>query len=336
MEQVAVGKPFVFECDGQDLAKVLTYYGLQPNTAAVNCKVMCPFHKDKNPSMIASFDTGRFYCFGCNTSGDALDFVKLMNPKWGHLKAVYRFRKILKSDKVMKVKAYTGVVKEADYGSLYDISCDYYFNLPKTDWQSDESDMEPVKRYLENRGFEPWLLNKVGAKITFNNSYPVVFPMYDNKKFKGWVCRTTTKEIEEKRKYLYNRGFSRETTLAGIYGKYSFVFVVEGYMDMLKFRQYGVDNVVAFLGWKMSATQEKELRNAGITHIISALDNDECGRKGTEYLRTRFEKVTRFRYLKGFKDPGDMSRDNFIKMYMKTMEEALDEKSNGSSVKMRK
>lgn len=326
MKQVKVDEPFVFECNGQDLAKVLTYYGLQPNTASTDCKVMCPFHHDKNPSMIASFDTGRFYCFGCNTSGDALDFVKLMNPKWSELKATYRFLKILKSDKVKRVKAYEGAVKKADYSNLYDISCDYYFNLSKTNWNDDDFDIKSVRDYLFNRGFEPQLLNKVGAKLTFNNSYPVVFPMYDNKEFKGWVCRTTTNEIEQKRKYLYNRGFSRETTLDGIYGKYSFVFVVEGHMDMLKFRQYGVDNVVAFLGWKMSATQEKQLRNAGITHIISALDNDECGRKGTEYLRTRFEKVTRFRYLKGFKDPGDMSRDDFIKMYIKTMDEALNER----------
>jgi DNA primase len=33
----------------------------------------CPFHEDRNPSFAAYPE--RFYCFGCGTSGDAVDFV---------------------------------------------------------------------------------------------------------------------------------------------------------------------------------------------------------------------------------------------------------------------
>ena len=33
---------------------------------------VCPFHKDKNPSM--KIDS-RYYCFGCGEKGDAIDFV---------------------------------------------------------------------------------------------------------------------------------------------------------------------------------------------------------------------------------------------------------------------
>ena len=142
--------------------------------------------------------------------------------------------------------------------------------------------------------------------------------MLDNGKFRGWVCRTMRKDIEAKRKYLYNEGFSRANTLVGNYGSEKYVFVVEGYMDRLKFIQYGIDNVVAILGWKMSAEQERKLKEKGITHVISALDNDECGRKGTKYLQTIF-KVTRFTYLKGIKDPGEMSEEKFEKMYRRTM-----------------
>ena len=120
------------------------------------------------------------------------------------------------------------------------------------------------------------------------------------------------------RKYLYNEGFSRATTLVGEYGSENYVFIVEGYMDRLKFVQFGITNVVAILGWKMSGEQEKKLKEKGITHVISALDNDECGRKGTRYLKTIFN-VTRFSYLKGIKDPGEMSEENFNKMYRRTM-----------------
>lgn len=33
----------------------------------------CPFHDDEHPSMACYENTRRFYCFGCNTGGDAVD-----------------------------------------------------------------------------------------------------------------------------------------------------------------------------------------------------------------------------------------------------------------------
>lgn len=78
---------------------------------------------------------------------------------------------------------------------------------------------------------------------------------------------------------MYNEGFSRATTLCGTYTKGKVVVICEGYMDMLKFKQFGLKNVVAILGWKITAEQIAKLKKAGITHVISALDNDECGKK---------------------------------------------------------
>ena len=95
-------------------------------------------------------------------------------------------------------------------------------------------------------------------------------------------------------------------------------------MDRLKFLQYGENNVVAILGWKASNEQIKKLKDKGITKIISALDNDRPGKKGTEYLKKFFD-VTRFTYLKGVKDPGDMNQQMFNKMYNKTMKNFKEE-----------
>ena len=175
---------------------------------------------------------------------------------------------------------------------------------------------------MEQRGFSPHALNMTRAKVTYNDAYGLIFPMMDNNKFRGWVCRTMRKDIEAKRKYLYNEGFSRATTLVGNYGKANYVIVVEGYMDRLKFVEYGLkDNVVAILGWKMSKQQEDKLRQRGVQYVIGALDNDDAGQKGTRYLKTVFgtSHVIRWQYLKGLKDPGDMSQQQFEKMYRKTM-----------------
>jgi DNA primase len=89
-------------------------------------------------------------------------------------------------------------------------------------------------------------------------------------------------------------------------------------MDRLKFIQFGEENVVAILGWKMSPQQIQKLKDKGITKVISALDNDECGKKGTKFLQKHFE-VTRFTYLKGVKDPGEMTQESFNKMLKRTM-----------------
>jgi DNA primase len=175
---------------------------------------------------------------------------------------------------------------------------------------------------MKKRGYNEKALNDCNAKVTYNNSYPIIFPMLDNGKFKGWVCRTTNKEVEKKRKYLYNAGFSRATTLVGDYGNADYLFVVEGYMDRLRFLQNGYkENVVAILGWKMSKEQQNKIKKAGIKYIISALDNDECGEKGTRYLKSIFPNVIRFKHIKGIKDTGEMSDEKFRKAYNYTMKE---------------
>ena len=308
---------------GTKLAKVLWYYNLIPSISSLSQKIVCPFHKDVNPSMIVNLEDGSWFCFGCNLTGDAIKFVKLMEAKHNGLNDLQAYKKylqILKSNKCSNIKISPSLkLKKPLQRDLYNEAYDYYHGLRKVNWkESNESEVVSARDYMKKRGFSPKTLIKCGAKVTYNNNYGLIFPMLDNGKFKGWVCRTMIKSIEEKRKYLYNEGFSRATTLVGTYGTKDYVFVVEGYMDRLKFVQFGENNVVAILGWKMSPQQIKKLKDKGITKVISALDNDDCGKKGTEFLKKHFE-VTRFTYLKGVKDPGEMTQESFDKMLRRTM-----------------
>ncbi len=309
---------------GDDLAKVLWYYNLVPDIASSTQKIVCPFHEDVNPSMIVNFEDGSWFCFGCNLTGDAIKFVKLMESKYNKLNDLQAYKKylqILKSNKCSGIKLDMAQIKQKPLQKdLYNEAYDYYHGLRKVNWRdSDELEVTEAKQYMMARGFKPKTLHKCMAKITYNKSYGLIFPMLDNGKFKGWVCRTMLKSVEEKRKYLYNEGFSRATTLVGNYGSKDYVIVVEGYMDRLKFVQFGEENVVAILGWKMSPQQIQKLKDMGIKRIISALDNDSCGKRGTEYLKQHFE-VTRFSYLKGVKDPGEMTQETFDKMFKRTMD----------------
>ena len=295
---------------GDALAKVLHYY----NYPSDEEKIVCPFHEDVYPSMQVNYSTGSCFCYGCQKSYDPLAFVKVFEHEDDDLRACKKLAHIMRTKKVSKIKAKRAIVKRADNKELLTIAEDYYYNLKTIDWERERSD---ELRYMLRRGFKRSTLNMCKAKYTYNQSYPLVFPMFDNDMFKGWVCRTTLKTIEKRRKYLYNEGFSRATTLCGTYSKKCIPVICEGYMDMLKFRQFGLKNVVAILGWKITPEQIAKLKKHGITHVVSALDSDECGRKGTVYL-ANFFRVTKFQYPKGVKDAGDMTQKQFDVSFKKT------------------
>jgi DNA primase len=295
---------------GDALARVLHYY----NYPSDEDKIICPFHEDLRPSMQVNYDTGSCFCYGCQKIFYPLNIVQKFEGIDDDLTACIKLARIMKTKKVSKIKAKQATVKRADNKQMLIEAEDFYFGLKTIDWYDECSD---ELKYMVKRGFKRSTLNMCKAKYTYNKSYPLVFPMFDNKEFKGWVCRATSKAIEKRRKYLYNEGFSRATTLCGTYSKGKIVVICEGYMDMLKFKQFGLKNVVAILGWKITAEQIAKLKKMGITHVISALDNDECGRKGTAYLKNFF-KVTEFEYPAGVKDAGDMSQKQFHIAFNKT------------------
>lgn len=287
---------------------------------------MCPFHDDVNASMKVDLPNGNFYCFGCGVSGDALSFVMNVNKGLDDLGACFEYHRILRSKKVRSLAPRDFIPKQkADNVQLQEEAWDYYHGLKRIDWDEYEG---PEKDYLLGRGFTTRSLNICKAKVNYNRNYPVIFPMIDMGEFKGWVCRTNNKRTEAKRKYLYNEGFSRRNTLVGNYGS-EVVVVVEGYMDWLKMRQYGVKNVVAILGWKATDQQIKKLKSAGVKCIISALDNDLCGKKGTAYLEGYF-KVIPFQYPRAVKDPGEMDKPTFDKANKKTKRLYLEVMKDGT------
>lgn len=325
--------PVQFKPDGNDLKRVFYYYGIEAEN-----KIVCPFHDDSRPSCHVNFEEGIFHCFACEVSGDAYQFVKLANPKLDELSKLILYFAILKSDKVKKLKlskvrnSKAKKQKELDRDYEREMSQDYYFGLKTIKWEKVKSN---YKDYMLKRGFTNDVLNKSGAKLTYTSeNYPIIFPIMDNGTFKGSVCRTTNKRTEKDRKYLYNKGFSRVDTLAGDYNS-SVVVLTEGYMDALKLKQFGLNNVAAILGWKITTKQVDKLKARGVKTIISALDLDGPGRKGTEYLMNFFDVVPfqfptyqkdkRGKFIlddKGIKikikDPGDLNEWQFKIAYNNT------------------
>ncbi len=300
--------------DGKDLARVLIYYGLIGDVSISDFNIICPFHDDINPSMRITLDDGQFFCFGCRASGNAYDFVRLANPQLNELQCCILLEQIVNSKEVKTINVkYKKKKKKNNKQALVEAS-DYFYGLRSVDWNNVKTEDErKTLEYMQGRGFTQRALNIADCRVNYNIAYPFVFPILDNGEFKGWVGRTTNKYTAQKRKYLYNDGFRKRDTICGNYSENCIPWICEGYMDYLSLRTRGhIKNTCALLGWHLADEQMNKLKEKGITTVVSALDNDKCGIKGTEYLK-KFFNVIRFPYPEDIKDVGEMTEEQLKK-----------------------
>lgn len=304
---------------GKELAKVLIYYGIINDVISSDFNIICPFHEDINPSMRVSLDDGSYFCFGCGMKGNALDFVRNANPELNELQCCVELERILNSKEIKQLNVKYRKKRRVQNKQALNEAKDYYYGLRSTDWNNIENEeQQKILDYMKQRGFNARALNVAQCKANYNIAYPFLFPLLDNGEFKGWVGRTTNKYVEKKRKYLYNDGFRKRNTLCGTYEQNKVVFICEGYFDYLSLKTKGhLKNVVAILGWHISDEQVKKLKDKGITTVVSALDNDKCGIKGTEYLK-KFFNVVRFEFPEGVKDTGEMTEQQIKKALKRT------------------
>lgn len=172
-----------------DLLKVLEFYGIE-----ANAKILCPFHADKNPSLQVDLEKDMWYCYGCQEGGGAYKFHKKMQELSGkkdEIKMLMLFNKITKSGCKSQDEHKQIVVNDRAYYRQCLIEAkDFYNGLRSVNWFSEDADEECVE-YMLFRGFKRGTLNRVGAKYTYKDvTYPIVFPIKDNGRFKGWVSRS--------------------------------------------------------------------------------------------------------------------------------------------------
>lgn len=302
---------------GEELAKVLMYFEIIGDAERSEFNICCPFHQDPVPSMRITLENGLWYCFGCGLSGNAYDFVKNAFPELDDLHALMVLEKILHSEKVsgleLRYKKSRGKKKES-FGVLLDEAKDYYFGLRSTDWYKPYTKEEKeVLDYMKKRGIDEKILVKSKCKVNpYNASYKIIFPIFDNGVFCGWVSRTTQKKVEAYRKYLYNEGFKKRFVLCGRTKENITPYICEGFFDYLSLRyKGGVKGAVAIMGWHISDEQVKKLKEKGVKKVVCALDNpgeDKAGLRGLEILKKYFEVVP-FAYPRGVKDPGEMTTE---------------------------
>jgi len=297
------------------IRKILKYYGLEVDEQG---RILCPFHSESRPSMCIDLDEGMFHCFGCGAKGDIIDLVAQID-RVNKLEALRKIAKIANGEKTLRA-----LVRNKPKRNRMQEAYERFKKLDKPDWN--------FSNYLVNkRKLSPVLLKMFDVRLNLKSIYKFVIPLKENGKFKGYIARGEGNKAE--RKYVYNWGFRRRSTLVGNY-KNGIIFVVEGILDYLKAIQFGVTNVVCLLGWKASNEQIRKLKMK-TNILISALDNDERGDEGNEYLKNFF-RIIRFRYPKDIKDICAMKRSIFEKIYKEAIYEAEKEKEKLSFEKKKK
>jgi DNA primase len=264
--------------------QILRHYGLKAFGAGTQRMVLCPFHKDTNPSCSVHLERNVFNCFGCGAHGSVLDFVARIENASIH-EAAARIAEIcgLSDDRSLsqasRAKPHTiERPDDGDYRPLQPLP----FRLT----------LDPSHPYLAERGIGPELAAGFGLGYCRHGTMKgrICIPIHDEHgALVGYAGRWASSEIPQGvPKYDLPRGFEKRRVLFGLHRVYGteHLALVEGYWSVFRLHAFGLP-AVALMGRTLSAEQETLLRDSGVRLLTLLLDGDGPGRKATDQLLPR-------------------------------------------------
>ena len=340
-----------------DIVEVISEY-LTLKKAGRNFKALCPFHQEKTPSFIVNPEKQIFHCFGCGAGGNVIRFIMKMDnisfpqavalaaKKAGIKVSLSQYTDDIKEEKIFKANEFTaGCYKEALFSAQGSRAMDYLAgrNLTEKDIKHFCLGFAPPKRdYLVKKIIEKklnredfinaGLINKEGDTDTFRNR--IIFPIFDLQgRITGFGGRAM--DDEQMPKYLNtgeNEVFSKGRLLYGIHHakasirEKQFVFLVEGYFDVIKLHINGIQNAVAPMGTALTDEHLRFLKRF-TERILLAFDSDEAGinaslRSLESILKMGFE--TKICLLPVNFDPDRFIDEYGIEPFKKVMGQAMD------------
>ncbi len=278
---------------------------------------LCPFHSEKTPSFSVSTEKSMFYCFGCNTGGNAVSFlikkeglsfpeaVKSLARKYGIIideaasKAVdakellYRvnslaleyYAKGLSGPEGKAALAYLGKrgfgpENKANWGAVKKFNVGF---APKA-WDG-------LLRYFKSKGVKEAVALASGLVLKGEKGLydrfrqRLMFPITDGS---GRISGFGGRAIDDSNpKYLNSPEspvFRKGEILFGLHhAKKAIVegkaaIVVEGYFDLISMHAHGFENTVATMGTALSIGHIRTLKGYGGL-IYALFDSDEAGQR---------------------------------------------------------
>ena len=142
--------------------------------AGSSYKAVCPFHSEKTPSFNVNEGRQMFYCFGCQASGDVIEFVK-------------RFYNLEFNEAVERLAGEYGVELEETRGRGEDLEKYYQINkeAAKFFYTNFTEKANKGYTYMKGRNIAPKYLKKFGIGFADENWSS----LYDHLKSKGYEER---------------------------------------------------------------------------------------------------------------------------------------------------
>jgi DNA primase len=130
-----------------DIVEIISEY-VSLQRRGKNFLGICPFHEEKTPSFTVTPDKQMFYCFGCNTGGNIVSFLK-KKENWTFLETVqYLAQKygIKLPEKELSSRQSEEQKRRSRWQQIYEWTADYYhevlMHLPEG---------EPGRKYFRHR-----------------------------------------------------------------------------------------------------------------------------------------------------------------------------------------
>ncbi|OGJ57990.1 DNA primase [Candidatus Peribacteria bacterium RIFCSPLOWO2_12_FULL_55_15] len=309
-------------------------------------KALCPFHQDKNPSLIVSPDKGIAYCFACQSGGDIFSFYQKIEgvdfPQ--AIRDLAERAGVVIEEHVPQVKRDE---KERARACLEATEQYYQEQLRNT---------EHVQKYLQDRGVSTEEAKMFGvgyAPDSFGKTYEallkmgcsrseilaaglgiqreisderigdrfrnrVMFPIEDSQgRIVGFGGRTL---VDDAAKYMNSPDGPLYRKSSVLYGLHSakeairaegHVVIVEGYFDLLACRRVWRGNVVASCGTALTEEHARVIRRL-TDLVVLCLDQDRAGREAAEraFCLLTQEGLCVHAVVLPEKDPADMALEH--------------------------
>ena len=339
------------------------YIALKPSGGG-RFKGLCPFHNEKTPSFTVNRDRQNYYCFGCEKHGDAISFLSdhdglsfmealqhladragIRLPKFtGRVDDSDSQRRELLEFSKTAAKLYRDQLANpmrGEPGRAYIAGRQF---RPETinrfgvgfapdDWHALTNHARQLK--VHDRVVEASGLARRGERGDLHDFFRnrVIFPIKD---VTGNVVAFGGRDLgDSQAKYINspeNAIYKKARTLYGLYEAREAIreskraILVEGYFDLLRCFDSGIENVVATCGTALTLDQAKLIRRYA-PEVLVLFDGDAAGVKaalrGIGILTTAGLSVRALALPDGH-DPDDYIRAHGAEAFLELAQGALD------------
>ena len=249
-----------------------------------NHRALCPFHDDKNPSLMISDDKQIFKCFVCGEGGNALTFVQKYE-KLSYRQAAVKLANLIgyRDERLENLQKKSPLQIELSpyFEAMKDLASYYQYGLLTEEGKQ-------AYDYLKNRGLSDEMMNKYGLGYALNTPGAsheylvkkghlvrvledldlfvgsdkttdrlhgrVIFPITDINGqtigFSGRILsgdKTQAKYLNSSESKIFHKGtiLFNLANAAKVAKRDGYVYLVEGFMDVFALDHIGINSAVA-------------------------------------------------------------------------------------------